>query len=253
MKKSIKKITPFEIRKYFAEYIEKSIGLAENNPEFDFSKNNYHLHSENTKFALAIFKFQMKLYELISDLKKVEVFMRRFPNRTFYEENNIDQLDHIKYHYEVFIHKIHTILEVKKLAINTLYSIGLKEENCTWDNLKNQKEIKNSRIYRIIEGYFKTFRHIIEHRHLNTHRAHYIDIGNDELKADYFIYQGAKRFGSEVSVRFQKYMPESILKFRIKEYRKDKISHIKNGTEVAEKYFEEFETAMLVEFFRKVK
>ena len=244
--------TNFELRKFFLEYLEKAMNLTKNHPEYDISRNNYHLHSENAKLALSILDFQTTLNDLVADLKKVEIFIRRFPNKKFYEDNEIGQLDYIKYHYEVFIHKIHTILEVKKLAINAIYDIGLKERNCTWKNLKNQKRIKNSAISRIIEFYYKSFEHIIKHRHLNTHRAYFGDKTNDELKTDYSIYKNSEKFGRDVNEIFRRIMPQGVVNYRIREYKKERIEYIKSGTEIADTYVEQFITIILTEFFNKI-
>ena len=251
-KKSSDNATDFELRKFFLEYLEKVMNITKNHPEYDIKKNNYHLHSKDAKLALSILNFQTKLNDLVADLKKVEIFIRRFPNKKFYEENDIDQLDYVKYHYEVFLHKIHTILEVKKLAINTFYEIGLKEKDCTWKNLKNQKKIKNSAISKIIEFYFKSFEHIIEHRHLNTHRAYFGDKTNDELKTDYSIYRNSEKLGHEVGENFRRIMPKGYVNYKIKEYRIERIEYIKSGTEIADTYVEQFQTIILTEFFNRI-
>ncbi len=241
--------TDIELRKYFYQYLENTMEVIRNHPEYDINKNNYHLNSEDGKLAYIVFDYLTKLHDLISDLKRIEVFMRRFPCKKFYEENDIDQLSYIKYHYEVFIHKIHTILEIKKLAVNEFYKIGLKERDCTWRNLKNQNKIKNTSVSKIIEIYHKTFEHIIKHRHLNTHRAYFADTINDELRIDYSIYKNSKKFNYEVGEDFRRMMPLGFLNYKINEYKKERIDYIKNGTEIAEKYVEQFETILITEFF----
>lgn len=118
-----------ELRRKFHDYLEKTMEEVKNHPEYDFNKNNYHLNSEDGKLALIVLNYTSTLKELIVDLRRVEVFIRRFSNKSFYNENDIDELDYIKYHNEVFIHKIHTILEIKKLAINKIYKIGVNRQH----------------------------------------------------------------------------------------------------------------------------
>jgi len=245
--------TNLELRNFFIEYLEKTMSYAKNHPEYDINKNNYHLHSDNAKLALTILNFTTKLKDLIFDLKKTQVFIQRFPNKKFYEENEIDQLAYIKYHYEVFLHKIHTILEIKKLAVNEFYKIGLDEKDCSWKNLKNQPKLKNKPVSTIIEFYFKSFEHIIKHRNLNTHRAFFGDKKNEELSFDYSIYKNAEKYGYDVGEDFRRIIPKTFLNYLIKDYRKEKIDYIKNGTQIAENYIEQFETIILTEFFIKVK
>jgi len=241
--------TDFELRKFFIEYLDKTMEITMSHPDYDINKDNYHLHSENGKLAFIILKYTSKLKDLLSDLKKVEVFMRRFPNKNFYKENDIDELDYIKYHYEVFLHKVHTILELKKLAINKFYKIGLHEKDCNWKNLKNQPKLENKPTLKIVEYYFNSFEHLIEHRNLNTHRALFFDKKNEELKLDSFIYSNYEKQGEEVSEEFRKMMPPQVLKYFIKEYKKEKIKYVKEAIEIANTYIEKFETIILTDFF----
>lgn len=242
-----------ELRRKFHDYLEKTMEEVKNHPEYDFNKNNYHLNSEDGKLALIVLDYTTTLRDLIVDLRRVEVFIRRFSNKSFYNENDIDELDYIKYHNEVFIHKIHTILEIKKLAINKFYKIGLKEKDCSWKNLKNQPKLKDNPIMKVLEFYFNSFEHIIEHRNLNTHRAQFFDKKNEELKLDNLIYSSSEKSGIDVGDEFKKIMPKPVLNYLIKDYKKEKIAYIKNANNVAEKYVEYFETFILMDFFRITK
>lgn len=103
------KVSDFELRQFFLEYYEKSSKTATQHPDFKLGQNNYHLLSEDAKEVSQVFNFMNKIYGLTSDLEKTHIFMRRLPIRDYYEKNDIDQLDFIKYHYEVFLHKIHTL------------------------------------------------------------------------------------------------------------------------------------------------
>ncbi|MEP6262815.1 MAG: hypothetical protein ABJ092_14660 [Gillisia sp.] len=243
------KVSDFELRKFFLEYYEKSRNTATQHPDFKLGQNNYHLLSEDAKEASQVFKFMNKIYGLTSDLEKTHIFMRRFPIRDYYEKNDIDQLDFIKYHYEVFLHKIHTLLEVKKLWLNDFYNIGLKEEDCNWNNLKSYSKIQKSPAKFIIEFYFKSFEHLIKFRHLNTHRAFFKDTKNEELKSDLMIYNGFKKYGIDVGEDFRRMRPKFLVDYQIKKYRKEKLEYVKNGVEIAKTYSEQFITIIQTEFF----
>lgn len=243
------KITEFELRKFFLEYYENSSKTATQHPDFKLGKNNYHLLSEDAKEANQVFNLMNKIYGLTSDLEKTHTFMRRFPIKDYYEKNDIDQLDFIKYHYEVFLHKIHTLLEVKKLWMNDFYNIGLKEEDCNWNNLKSYPKIQNSPAKFIIEFYFKSFEHLIKFRHLNTHRAFFKDTKNEDLKSDLMIYNGFKKFGIDVGEDFRRIRPKFLVDYQIKKYRKEKQEYVKNGIEIAKTYSEQFITIIQTEFF----
>lgn len=133
-----------ELFQLFLKYYERITEKARRNQGFKFGQNNYHLFSKEEKEGIKFFNFMSKIFDLNSDLEKTHVFTRRFPIKEYYEKHDIDQLSFIKYHYEVFIHKIHTLLEVKKLWLNSFYNIGLKEEDCNWKNLKKYSKIQES-------------------------------------------------------------------------------------------------------------
>lgn len=241
-----------ELKKLFLKYIEKTINKAKNHPQYRINENNYRLLSEDAKMALSVLHYINNLKDLVSDLKKTQIFIRRFPNKEYLLENDIDQLSYLKYHYEVFIHKIHTILEVKKLAINDFYKIGLREKDCNWLNLKNQSAITDKPVKKIIENYFKSFEHIILQRNLNTHRAYYGDTKNEELSLDYSIHRNSEKLNYDLGEEYNKIMPKTFLNILIKDYRKEKIEYIKNGTDIAEYYVNQFEIILLNEFFLKI-
>ncbi len=245
-------ISELELRKSFLEFYSKMGKSVTEHPDFKIGQNNYHLLSENGKEASRVFVFMTKVYGLLTDLERTHTFIKRFPLKKYYEANEIDQLDFIKYHYEVFIHKIHTLLEVKKLWMNDFYNIGLKEEDCNWNNLKTHNKIQNSPAKIIIEFYFKSFEHIIKFRHLNTHRAFFKDTKNDDLKSDLIIYNGFKKFGIELGEDYKRMRPKFIVDYQIKEYRKEKLEYIQNGIEIAKTYSEQFITIIQTELFHKL-
>jgi len=241
-----------ELMDYFFKYIERSRKNATEHPDYKIGKNNYHLLSENEKMAIGILKYMSKVFGLNSDLEKTHTFIRRFPIKEYYKKNEIDQLEFIKYHYEVFIHKIHTLLEVKKLWLNDFFEIGLKEEDCNWNKLKTYKKIQKSPAYKIIDNYFKSFKHIIEFRHLNTHRAFYMDSDIEFLKIDLQIYNIHEKYKIEIPEYYKTITPRFVVDYQIKKYRKEKLEYIKNGIRIAELYSNQFISIILQEFFSEL-
>ncbi|PIE48249.1 MAG: hypothetical protein CSA40_01330 [Flavobacteriales bacterium] len=235
----------------FLEYYGKSIKAASEHPNYELNQSNFHRLSKEEKEARRVFSYMNKVYGLISDLEKTHTFIRRFPIKEYYNKNNINQLDFIKYHYEVFIHKVHTLLEVKKLWLNDFYEIGLKEKDCNWNNLKGYQKIQKSPTKIIVESYFNSFEHIIEFRHLNTHRALFIDPKNENLNSYLSVYEGLKKYGIEPGDDLKRTIPKFVVEYSIKEYRKEKLEHVKKGIKVAKLYSERFITIILKEFFKK--
>lgn len=221
--------------------------------EFSLTDNKNHLLTPFEKSLLQQNNYVWKVLELISDLEKTHVFIRRFPNRKYYEENDLDQLAFIKYHYEVFLHKIHTLLEVYKLWLNDFYEIGLKHKDCSWNNLKNHPKVKESKAKMILEAYHETFKYAIKHRHLNTHQAYYYDNEMDKLKSVFDLYKGYRRFGLEMDDEFSRFYPEFILEINIKNYRKKRLIRIDEGIKAARYYSNWLIQIILTEYLEEVK
>lgn len=240
------KSTKIKLRVKFLEYHHRITKAVIKHPEFKFGKNNHNLLSIEAKEAQKIHNFICKIDDLISDLEKTYTFIKRFPIKEYYEKNNINQLDFIKYHFEVFIHKIHTILEVKKLWLNEFYKVGLKEKDCNWNKLKNNEKVHKSPAKIIVNNYFKSFENIITFRHLNTHQAFFKETKYDNLKSDLTTYIISKQYGIKIDNHSKKH-----IFLEIKRYRKEKLNYIKNGIEIAEIYSLDFIYIMLIEFFTK--
>lgn len=241
-----------ELLKLFLSYQERIFINVRKHPEYDINKNNNHLFDEDGKTALKILKYMGLLNGLVDDLKKIVVFMRRFPDKKYYLENDIDQLSYLKYHYEVFIHKIHTILEVKKLSLNDVYKIGLLEKDCSWSNLKGNPKIRTTETTKIIEAYFETFVHLINHRNLNTHRAIFIDNINERLSSHFFLQKASKKYDMDLSNDYLEIFPQALLDYQIAKYRKEKTNYVKDGLKAAETYVDQFNSIMISEFLQKI-
>lgn len=241
-----------EIRKKFLEYKMNLMTETMSHPEYNINQNNFYLHSENGKIAITISKYLNKIFDLIADLDKIVLFLRRFPNRKFYTENDLDELEYTRYHFEVFTHKIHTILEIKKLLVNEFYDIGLSPKNCNWKNLIKNKNLKNSTSSKMIEFYYKSFKHLIQLRHLNTHRAIFNEEKMEDLRSDLMMYAQCEKFNLDIGEEYRKMRPKVLVDYQVTKYRKDKLSYIQDGRDIARQYSLQFENIILKEFFEKV-
>lgn len=185
------------IGQFFNVLHETQKGI-DKHPDFSYSKNNHHLLSERGKYAQNVFKYYARVSEVQEDLDRVLIFLRRFPLKKFYEENNVDLISYTKYHIEVFFHKINTLLDLLKLMVNQVYELGLTDRKCTWDKLCKHTNVKDSPSLKIIEYFHKSFEHIIEARNLNTHRGIYKDPESDKIKIPMMIYRESEKFNMEI-------------------------------------------------------
>lgn len=215
---------------FIQDSLSEEIKKADNHSDYDNTKNNYHLLSKKGKYLSNAFDFHMKLDKLIADLNKVEIFVR-IPFQINYAEIQIDDIDYINYHLEVFYHKISTIHDVMELFINEVYELGLSNKDCNWDKLKTKRSEKNSNVMNVLELYFKTFEFMINLRHSNTHKSQNINPESTEISALILI---------------QKIDPDNLLisptmlKSQIAKHRREKVKLINEAKEIAEKYVNAF-------------
>lgn len=217
----------------------------------DIMKNNYHLLSERGKYVMGVFKYYSGILSIVKDLEKTEVFLRRLPNSKYLKENGISGLQYTQYHLEVFIHKVHTLLEMKKLMINEVYELGIKEKDCNWDLIKVRPEIKGKKIHKILDSYYATFKQIIDARHVNTHRGVFKDSEKDDLESALFLYEGYEKYGLELDNEIKKAFPKFIIDWKIKGYRKGKIKLVKDSKKKIEVYVKNFFDEMTPEFEKR--
>ncbi|WP_289658335.1 Cthe_2314 family HEPN domain-containing protein [Flavobacterium panacagri] len=248
-------ITEFndKLVKEFFEIVNRTMEEVHEHPDYSRSGNNHHLLSPEGKYANKVFGIYLKIKEIKEDLRKIEIFLRRFPLKKFYEENEISHLDYIKYHTEVFYHKSNTLLDLFKLFTNEVYELGYSEKKCTWNNLMKSEAVKDSLSIKVIEYYHKSFEHIIEARNLNTHRGIFKDSKKDDIEAPMMIYKNSEKFNLELNEVFRKMMPKFLLEYKIKKYKNERLLFIKSGNNAAEQYINFFMNVTLPEFLNRAK
>lgn len=229
----------------------------QNRKGFSFEKNNYHLLSSTEKYIMDIFNLYNRLNELYKDLERVIIFIKRYPTAKYYESNNIDKLAYIKYHTEVYLHKIHTILEVMKLILNDVYELEIAEKDCTWNKLKNNSKVNQTKAYKIIELFHKSFEKIIDARHRNTHRALFNSGVDMDLEAAFDIYKLSNELDLGVDLEFMRAYPPMLVNYELKLHRKKRVDFIQKSNEAAIHYYDMFINEILrvaiMKYSEKVK
>lgn len=220
---------------------------------YDLMKKNYHLLSERGRYVISVFRYYNRIISIAEDLDKVQVFLRRFPNSIYLKENEINQLSYTQYHIEVAIHKVHTILELKKLMINEVFELGLSERDCSWELIKDKPEIKGGKIYRILNAYYATFKQLINARHLNTHRGIFKDLEKDDLEVKLSFYEEFEKYDIEIDDEMKRAIPKFILDWKVKEFRKGKINLVKESKKIIEVYVKAFFDEINTEFEKRRK
>lgn len=191
---------------------------------FKIGQNNFHLLDKSEKYVSNVNKVNRDLRCVFEQINSVRVFIRRFPNKKFYYENGIGELEYIQYHTESLIHKVHTILEIMKLIVNEVYCLEIPKKDCNWNALTSKLN-KNTHCLKVIDIYYKVFNDFIESRHINTHRGIYKDDEKEKIEMDYGLdlYKISYNINYDLGEDFKNIFPKFMIEFKIKELRKDRI------------------------------
>ena len=122
-------MTNFELLKKFATHSGQLMAAVKDLPEMKGEGNKRHLLTSIHKLNIDINSKFVALDKIMGDLEKVAVFLRRIPTKKFYEENKISELDYVKYHLEVFFHKVSTGSDLLKLLVNVVFELNSLSSN----------------------------------------------------------------------------------------------------------------------------
>lgn len=195
----------------------------------------------------------VELSNIKDDLKKVIIFLLRIPTKKFYEENEISELDYVKYHLEVFFHKVATGSDLLKLLVNVLFDLKIDNRKCNLINLKkNLSEQHHQGFIDLIEAYDETFETIKFFRNKSSHEAKFYDDEFERLAMFDNLYRNSKKFDIETETLNQ-IMPVGYLEFKIKELRKGKIEWITEAINSYEMFIDKIIENSIYVYFKKYK
>jgi len=249
-----KKLLDNPFSKKVMDDLYASIKSLQQKKGYSLSENNHHLLSEKEKYISRISKLHNDIIENIEQIEFIRIFIRRFPLKQYYGENNIDNLNYIQYHIESLFYRVHTVQEIMKLLVNEIYSLGLIPKKCTW-NILTKKLSKQNLSLIIIDKYFEVFENMIEGRHLKSHRGIFNDKDIDEINLDfgYSIYKMHKQLNINTPDDFKIDYPEYLINFKIKNYKKKRIELIEKVQFWIYKLTNDFLVSLLETYLEKTK
>lgn len=217
-------------------------------PGYSYEYNNHHLLTPGEKRIYIIFKHLNNLISTTRDVGTIKILIKRFPPTQYLEKNDLTKLEYIKFYFESYIHKIHTICEIMKLATNAILNINLPPKDCNWKNLMQDKNFKNSETSKVIQQFYDQFKSVIEKRHLNSHRGHFVDKEMEEIDLQVNLYKWSKKYNLDTEELVKVY-PPFLIDYRITTYRKRKLNEIKESEKnvlcILHKFFISLDTAYL--------
>jgi len=233
---------------------QKSLESLRTKSGFKLGQNNFHLLNKTEKYVSRVSKINGDLGRVFDQINSIKIFVRRFPNKKFYYENGIGELDYIQYHTESFIHKVHTILEVMKLIVNEVYCLNIPKKDCNWNSLVSKLD-KNTECLKVIDTYYKTFENFIESRHVNTHRGVYNDEEKEtiEMKYGLDLYLISKSLNHDLEDEFKMRFPMFMIEYKIKEFKKNRIKLFDQTEKHINQLLKVFLTSLHHEFNKRTK
>ena len=246
-------MTYFELLKKFSIHSGQLTAAVKDLPSMQGEGNKRHLLTSIHKLNIDINSKYVELVNIKDDLKKVVIFLRRFPTKKFYEENEIGELDYVKYHLEVFFHKVATGSDLLKLLVNVVFELDIPNRSCTMNNLqKKLPEEYHQSFLKLIDAYDETFKTIKFFRNKNSHEGKFYDDEFDRLSMFDMLNRNSKKFNIEREP-LDMIMSEGYLEFKIKELRKDKIGWITDAIDAYEKYIDKIIENSIYIYFTKYK
>ena len=222
-------------------------------PEMQGEGNKRHLLTSIHKLNIDINSKFVALDNVMGDLEKVAVFLRRIPDKRFYEENEISELDYVKYHLEVFFHKVATGSDLLKLLVNVVFELNIPNRSCNMKNLQKKLPDEHHKGFiKLIDAYDKTFKTIKFFRNKSSHEGKFYDNEFERLAMFDNLYRNSKKFDTETD-SLEIIMPVGYLDFKIKELRKDKIKWITDAIDAYEKYIDKIMENSIYIYFTKYK
>lgn len=104
----------------------------------DVNDDNYRASCEkNELYFIDSFVLVNKLLDLHKQLSKIPAFLSRF-DRNHFSNHDIRQTDFIIYHYEVFLSKVYTIVEVALSITNIVYKLEIKPRGLNYKSVKEK-------------------------------------------------------------------------------------------------------------------
>lgn len=246
-------MTNFELLKKFATHSGQLMAAVKDLPEMQGEGNKRHLLTSIHKLNIDINSKFVALDKIMGDLEKVAVFLRRIPTKKFYEENKISELDYVKYHLEVFFHKVSTGSDLLKLLVNVVFELNIPNKYCNMANLKRKlPEEHHQSFLKLIDAYDETFKTIKFFRNKSSHEAKFYDDEFERLAMFDNLYRNSKKFHTDTD-SLEMIMPVGYLQVRIKELRKDKIKWIVDAIDAYEKYIDKIIENSIYIYFTKYK
>lgn len=220
----------------------------EQRPGYVSGGYNHELLNEREKYVTRVFRIQRNLVETTDQIRYIRIFLNRYPFRKMYLENGISQLEYIRYHTEGLYHKVHTVLEIMRLLVNEVYQLNIPVKDCSW--LQLCKHInKKTEPMKQMDAYYKTFKNLIDLRHISSHRGVFNDDEMDEIE----LYYGNafSKYEARGYVFENLNLNQNLLRYKLREYKNKRVALVDQVKKINGELLDKFLTSLHSEFTRQ--
>jgi len=221
---------------YQNAFIESIIDLTLSTRK-EWAQKKYDELSSHEKYLLDISKYNNNLLQTLNEIESVIVFLKRFPQKKFYADNNINEIYYTKYHMEVYYHKLFTTSELLRLLINKIYALDLKEKQCSGENLIKKIGEKDPVII-LLQDFEKK---VIFYRRKRNKSAHYGDFSPDINYDEVLLLNDYNYFVDYLNIeQNENEIGKSKVDQITRNYRKEQITRITKNLNVIRQYINLF-------------
>ncbi len=188
------------------------------------------------KYVVDINTYNSRLLIALDEIKYTRTFLRRFPLKDYYHQNEISETKYTKYHIEFYYHKLFIIRELIRQLINSVYQLNLIKINNISDLvMRLGKEDPSILLLKDFENKLNYYR---IKRNENVHQGEFIpDNDFENLKMWIDLHS--------LSNLLKQQLPKDVLQEKVVEslarnYRKDKARMLNESLIGMEKYINSF-------------
>jgi hypothetical protein len=182
-------------------------------------------------YCYLVFGKLMTFSNIYRTMRQAQIYISEVSSPRKHEKYGIHRFDYITYHYAVHTLSYVSIIDVVLILINTVFELGLKDEQCTYKSVSNK--IKSKSILKDLDNLRKT---IDKYKPLRNQFVHHgklpniIDINNSEVL---YLLQLFKSQSKE-SIKIRNELSEGI-KFMYKAEAESIVNKLKSDTALIEK------------------
>ncbi len=249
----INKILDNRFSKELSKRLQISMTLMRKREGFQYGQNNHHLLRSDEKYVSRVYRLQSLLIDQLEHINYTYIFISRYPFGKQYAQKRITQLHYIDYHFEVVLHKVHTICELMKLIINEVYTFNIPHEQCNWNTLSKRLK-SDTKPMLSIDQYYQTFKDLIHNRHISAHRGLLPDEEREKIEIDFgFSLYLMSDNGKDLDEEVRKTISLPWIKYNIREYKKGKLDIIKSIQNATAEVVQSFLSSLYSEFIQRLK